>query len=106
MANIYSKRLLLSTSASSPTVSASPPAGFLWVAHTLTAAGNGAEAEVVMFIAGIPVWGASITPPGGSFYSGVTWTGRAVINAGETLEMFCSAGLTGQISGYELSATG
>lgn len=104
MGQIWSKRLALSPNASGGGVNETVPANKVWILKHVTAAGNGAAGEVVLFIAGIPVWGKEITPPGGSVYDSASSELFQVLNAGEALELFCAPGIAGSVSGYELSA--
>jgi hypothetical protein len=104
MSAVYTKRLLEVPGASG-LFTAAVPAGKVWIVENIALAWAGSTTPNPYSVA--RVGGATFVLgsfPGDNLAHYVQWGGRAVLNGGETLQVFASQAAHWHVAGYELTA--
>ena len=103
---VYSSQFVLASLASGVTASFEVPAGYVAVIRSVTAGGQpGVSSEVIVQVDGVFVIALACVPvyPGGS--AGTDWSGRIVLQSGQTLAITPDESAGVQASGYLLGAS-
>lgn len=104
MAKIYSTRFLLGETASGEPLSATVPAGFVWVLASIDATTAVNTGELFATLAGLTFWSSGPITVSAGAIAPAMWRGRQVLNAGEILSVGSAGAFDVAASGYQLSA--
>lgn len=100
---VYSKRFMAEAGASGTPYTAGPPSGFKWVIVDISTRAGAAGVALELELDGIYVIVVNTDGPTGAVLFGGHWSGRQVVEAGETFTAAVSSACDFTISGYELS---
>jgi hypothetical protein len=105
MSGVYSQRLLTIDLPEGGSVSAAVPAGEVWIVKSIDVVTSTTGASAVASTNGILWWASgSISAAGGSD-GHAAYSGFSVLQAGDTLAVSTSVDVSGQVSGYALTAS-
>lgn len=104
MAGVYSTRFLLESSTGADSWSTVVPPDEVWILRDIDAIAAADSTQIAVQVAGVYIITlfTSAAPSGDSGHA--QWTGRQVINAGETLTVAVSGEAGVCVSGYSLTA--
>lgn len=104
MTSIYSKCLLEDTFSASGQASVVVPAGVVWVVVDVSNVTTTPPAQNVVWANGHPFAAPYMAAPAANYGGSGHWSGRQVLNAGQTLLVQSFGATSIRVSGYELTA--
>jgi hypothetical protein len=96
----YSTRFLVGTHASPGASTVVVPSGYVWVLKNVDVATSTTGTQAIVYINGNPIWASGQMQPVSPFSTSAHYAGRAVLNAGDSLEVQSSGGVSFQASGF------